>query len=164
MARRLGVKTVLNPAPAVPVPEEIFALCDYLTPNETEAAGLTGMPVASVDDALRAGEALMARGAPNVVITLGGRGALIRSKDFTRHVPAVEAGDLVDRPAPETPFAARSRSRSPRERHWTRRPDTAARRRDPSDPLGHGARDAGPSRSRRVDGQTQSKQADLAAL
>ena len=96
LARRLGVKTVLNPAPAVPVPEEIFALCDYLTPNETEAAGLTGMPVASVDDALRAGEALMARGAANVVITLGGRGALIRSKDITRHVPAVEAGDLMD--------------------------------------------------------------------
>ena len=56
LARRLGVKTVLNPAPAIAVPEEIFALCDYLTPNETEAAGLTGMPVAGVDDALRAGE------------------------------------------------------------------------------------------------------------
>ncbi|MGA8448258.1 MAG: ribokinase [Roseiarcus sp.] len=96
LARRLGVKTVLNPAPAVPVPEEIFALCDYLTPNETEAAGLTGMPVASVDDALRAGEALMARGAANVVITLGGRGALIRGEDITRHAPAVEAGDLMD--------------------------------------------------------------------
>ena len=34
LARRLGVKTVLNPAPAIAVPEEIFALCDYLTPNE----------------------------------------------------------------------------------------------------------------------------------
>ena len=96
LARRLGVKTVLNPAPAIAVPEEIFALCDYLTPNETEAAGLTGMPVAGVEDALRAGESLMARGAANVVITLGARGAMIRSKDLTRHVPAVEAGDLMD--------------------------------------------------------------------
>lgn len=54
------------------------------------------MPVAGVDDALRAGESLMARGAANVVITLGARGAMIRSKDLTRHVPAVEAGDLMD--------------------------------------------------------------------
>jgi ribokinase len=96
LARRLGVKTVLNPAPAVPVPEEIFALCDYLTPNETEAAGLTGMPVASLDDAERVGEKLMARGVANVVITLGERGALICTKDLARHAPAVEAGDPMD--------------------------------------------------------------------
>jgi len=96
MARRLGVTTILNPAPAVPVPEEIFALCDYLTPNETEAAGLTGLSIASVDDAMRAADALIARGSSNVVTTLGGRGALVKNKALTRHVPAIEVGALVD--------------------------------------------------------------------
>jgi len=96
IARQLGVTTVLNPAPAVPVPDTIFELCDYLMPNETEATGLSGIAVASVDDAKRAAEALIARGSPNVVITLGGRGALIKSKSLTQHMPAIEVGALVD--------------------------------------------------------------------
>jgi ribokinase len=96
MARRLGVTTVLNPAPAVPVPDEIFSLCDYLTPNETEATGLSGVAVASVEDAERAAASLIARGSPNVVITLGGRGALIKSNTVTQHMPAIEVGRLVD--------------------------------------------------------------------
>lgn len=96
IARQLGVTTVLNPAPAVPVPDTIFGLCDYLTPNETEATGLSGIPVASIDDAKRAAEALIARGSPNVVITLGGRGALIKSKSVAQHMPAIEIGSLVD--------------------------------------------------------------------
>lgn len=96
IARQLGVTTVLNPAPAVPVPDTIFELCDYLTPNETEATGLSGVSVASVEDATRAAEALIARGSPNVVITLGGRGALIKSKSLTQHMPAIDVGGLVD--------------------------------------------------------------------
>ena len=96
IARRLGVTTILNPAPAVAVPEAIFELCDYLTPNETEATGLSGVSVASVDDAARAAEALIARGSRNVVITLGGRGALIKSGSLTQHTPAIEVGALVD--------------------------------------------------------------------
>jgi len=96
VARGLGITTILNPAPAVPVPDDIFGLCDYLTPNETEATGLSGVPVATVDDAKRAAEALLARGCPNVVITLGGRGALIKSKKITQHMPAIEVGKLVD--------------------------------------------------------------------
>jgi len=96
LARGLGVTTVLNPAPAVPVPEEIFRLCDYLTPNETEAAGLSGVPVAGEEGAARAAEALLARGCPNVVVTLGKRGALLRNKDVTHHVPSIDAGPVVD--------------------------------------------------------------------
>jgi ribokinase len=96
IAREMGITTILNPAPAVSVPEEIFGLCDYLAPNETEAAGLSGLPVATVDDARLAADALLARGSPNVVITLGSRGALIRSKTVDRHVAAIEVGSPVD--------------------------------------------------------------------
>jgi ribokinase len=95
-ARRLGVTIVLNPAPAVSVPDAIFELCDYLTPNATEATALSGIPIAGVDDAKRAAEALIARGSPNVVITLGGRGAVIKSSSLTLHMPAIEVGGLVD--------------------------------------------------------------------
>jgi ribokinase len=96
LARSLGVTTILNPAPAVPLPENIFALCDYLTPNETEAAALTGLPVRNVAEAERAAGALLARGAGSVVITLGAQGALVKNRDLAQHVPAVEFGAVVE--------------------------------------------------------------------
>ena len=96
MARELGVPTILNPAPALPVPETIFAMCDYLTPNESEAAALTGLPVRSLAEAERAAQALLARGARNVVLTLGAQGALVMNADLTQHIPAVDAGPVVE--------------------------------------------------------------------
>ena len=96
VARELGVPTILNPAPALPVPETIFSMCDYLTPNECEAAALTGLPVTSVAEAERAAEALLDRGARNVVLTLGSQGALVRNAKLTQHVPAVDAGPVVE--------------------------------------------------------------------
>ena len=96
LARRAGVPTVFNPAPAVPIPPETFALCDYITPNESEAAGLTGLSVASLADAERAAHALLAKGAGNVVITLGENGALVRNARLSRHLPAVQAGPVVE--------------------------------------------------------------------
>jgi ribokinase len=96
VAHDLGVPTMLNPAPAVLLPEGIFALCDYLTPNESEAATLTGLPVTSIADAERAADALLARGVRNVVITLGEQGAFVKNSQLTRHVPAVDAGPVVE--------------------------------------------------------------------
>jgi ribokinase len=96
LARSLGVTTILNPAPAVPLPESIYPLCDYLTPNETEAASLTGMPVNNLPDAERAADALLARGVGSVVVTLGAQGAFVKNSKITRHVPAVEFGAVVE--------------------------------------------------------------------
>ena len=69
--RYFSVATVLNPAPAAPLDDDIFALCDYVTPNETETEELTGIPVKTVDDARKAADALLAKGAANAIITLG---------------------------------------------------------------------------------------------
>lgn len=95
-ARAGGTVTVLNPAPALPVSDEIYALCDYVTPNETEAATLTGISVATVDDAGRAAADLVRRGARNAVITLGEKGALLHGEDGTLLVPALGGIKVVD--------------------------------------------------------------------
>ncbi len=62
IAREAGVRTILNPAPANSLPDGMLALCDYITPNETETEALTGVAVTSVDDARRAAEIFLSRG------------------------------------------------------------------------------------------------------
>ena len=96
LARRRGVLTILNAAPARPLPRRVYALCDVLTPNEVEAAALAGRPVRSLADADRAAALLLARGARNVVITLGRRGAFAKNAALARHVPAFHAGPAVE--------------------------------------------------------------------
>jgi ribokinase len=96
LAHTHGVRTILNPAPATDLPSSIFPLCDYLTPNETEAAALTGIPVTDLASAEEAASSLLALGVRNVILTLGAQGALIKSSTFTRHVPAVDAGPVVE--------------------------------------------------------------------
>lgn len=96
IARAAGVTTILNPAPAAELPAEIFALSDYLTPNETEAEMLTGLPVTTLPEAEAAADALLARGVGAVVMTLGAKGALYRDRSRSLHVPAITAGRVVD--------------------------------------------------------------------
>lgn len=96
VARRHRVTTVFNPAPAVPFGDDIYALCDYLTPNETEAATLTGIEIASLDDARRAGDVLLHRGVGAVVLTLGEAGALLHSRERSELVPAFACGQVVE--------------------------------------------------------------------
>ena len=96
IARAAGVATILNPAPAAELPPAIYALCDYLTPNETEAEALTGMKVESLDDARRAADRLLEQGVGMAIITLGDKGALIHGKELSEHVPAVTAGAVVE--------------------------------------------------------------------
>ena len=96
LARKHGVITILNPAPAVPVPDAIYALCDYVTPNETEAATLTGIKVETEADALAAAKDFLRRGAKNALITLGAKGALLHGAVGTFMVPAFKVPKVVD--------------------------------------------------------------------
>jgi len=96
LARRGGMHTILNPAPAAPLSDALLAQVDCLTPNETEAAALTGLPVTSLAEAQRAAAALLARGPRAVVITLGAQGALVHRAGSFIHVPAFTAGAVVD--------------------------------------------------------------------
>jgi ribokinase len=96
IARSAGVTTVFNPAPAQALDDSIFALCDYVTPNETEATMLTGVAVLSVDDARRAGDVLLEKGAGAALITLGEKGSLLHTPSVSVHVAAVDVGPAID--------------------------------------------------------------------
>jgi ribokinase len=96
LARELGVTTILNPAPACQLSDSMLQLCDYLTPNETEAEGLTEQKITTIADAEKAADVLLARGVGTVVLTLGARGAHIKNANVLLHVPAFDAGPVVD--------------------------------------------------------------------
>lgn len=96
LATSLGVPTILNPAPAQTLADDIYRLCDYITPNESEATRLSGVTVSDAESAERAAEVLLSRGAPRVIVTLGERGALIRTATLTAHVPAFRAGAVLE--------------------------------------------------------------------
>ena len=96
IAKRAGVITVFNPAPAEPIDDALYAFCDYVTPNESEAELLTGVSVASHADARRAGDVLLAKGAGAALITLGEAGALLHTKTRSTLIPAFKAGPVVE--------------------------------------------------------------------
>ncbi len=96
IARQSGVATILNPAPAAPLDDAVFALCDYITPNETETGELTGMKVETPNDARNAADALVARGCGAAIITLGEQGALLHTGERSEHVMAFDAGAVVE--------------------------------------------------------------------
>lgn len=95
--RARGATVILDPAPALPLPDELYALADILTPNESEATTLTGIPVHDEQSAAAAARALLARGARTVIIKLGARGALAADANGVRFWPAftVTAVDTV---------------------------------------------------------------------
>ncbi|GAB0119606.1 ribokinase [Acidisoma sp. 7E03] len=96
VARAAGATTILNPAPAAALSDEVLGLVDILTPNETEAAMLSGLPVTNQAEAEAAADALIARGAGAVIVTLGDKGALLRKDGQTVLAPVVKAGPVVD--------------------------------------------------------------------
>lgn len=95
-ARARGVTTILNPAPATDLPDGMLALCNYVTPNETEAQGLTGIRVENLDDAGQAARALVEAGAGAAIITLGKAGSLFYDGRDSHHIAPVDAGPVVE--------------------------------------------------------------------
>ena len=95
-AKEGGAITILNPAPAQPLGENILKLCDFVTPNEIEAEQITGTPVKSIDDAEIAAGKLLEKGASAAVITLGEQGALFKDNNQIIHQPSYEVGPVVE--------------------------------------------------------------------
>lgn len=95
-AKAAGAITILNPAPAANLPDSMIAVCDYVTPNETEAEALTGITVRTQQDAIAAAESLLAKGSGAAIITLGENGCLYHDGSSPVHVPALSAGPVVE--------------------------------------------------------------------
>jgi ribokinase len=90
-AHEAGIKVLLNPAPAVPLPPEIFSLLDYIAPNETESEVYTGIARAGKPpETWRQENArwFLDRGVKNVCITLGSQGAYFSSGREEYYCPA----------------------------------------------------------------------------
>jgi ribokinase len=89
LARESGVQTILNPAPAAALPDQLLALTDICVPNETELELLTGRPISEFEQIERTAREIVRRGPPTVLVTLGERGVLVVTADGSEHVPAV---------------------------------------------------------------------------
>jgi ribokinase len=89
IARRAGVTTILNPAPACDLDDDLLSKVDICIPNEVEATALTQMRIADVEGAINAGRQLLGRGCRAVVVTLGAKGCVYVDNKRTLEVGAL---------------------------------------------------------------------------
>lgn len=87
IAKENGIITILNPAPANNIPEELLKVTDVIVPNETEALELTNVDVKDLESAKIAADKFLNKGVKYVIITLGDKGAALVTK---------EKADLID--------------------------------------------------------------------
>lgn len=88
-AKAHGMTTILNPAPAAFLSDDLLRHVDLLTPNATEAEALTGIAVSDPTSAEAAAKAILRRGSQVVIVTLGAQGALLCTASDVRHLPAI---------------------------------------------------------------------------
>jgi len=101
IAKKYNVPLMLDPAPARPLPEELYEMVRYILPNENEITELTKMEVSDFNSAKEASKALLSRGVHTAFSKLGGKGVVVSSEDETftlkgHDVPVVDttaAGD-----------------------------------------------------------------------
>lgn len=97
IAYKSGKKVILNPAPAAKISDELLSKLYMITPNETEAELISGIPVKDMESATIAARTLYERGVKVVIITLGSKGALLYTGEKATSVlsPKVEAVDTT---------------------------------------------------------------------
>ncbi|MBI5671666.1 MAG: ribokinase [Chloroflexi bacterium] len=95
LGRKHGVKTLLNPAPATTLTDDIFRNIDVLTPNETEVRILQGLPPDDPTPTRELARRLLARGVKTLVVTMGEKGALVLDGGEEYHVSGILV-DVVD--------------------------------------------------------------------
>ncbi|PPF45346.1 ribokinase [Pseudoclavibacter sp. AY1F1] len=103
-ARDAGLTTILDPAPAAALNDEVWSLVDVVTPNETEARMLTGTVVDSEESAVDAARWFLERGVGAVLITRGGAGTTLVTAERVETFPVLEV-EAVDTTAAGDAFA-----------------------------------------------------------
>ena len=94
-AKESGVKVLLDPAPARELPDELLQLCDFITPNETEAQILTGIKIDNYMTARKAAEVLLEKGVQSVIVKMSSNGSYYFDGSIEIPFPAYEV-DAVD--------------------------------------------------------------------
>jgi len=87
--------TILNPAPAIKLDDELIGLIDLLTPNETELEVLSGVKIKKEEDILKASKVLMDKGVKELIVTMGGKGCLYIDSKESKTYPSHKV-DVVD--------------------------------------------------------------------
>lgn len=104
LARKHGVKVLLDPAPAQKLSDEFLSMIDIIKPNEGECELITGLPVKSFEDASKAINYLRSKGIPQVIITLGAKGVVYNSGSEIKQVSAAKV-NVVDTTAAGDSFS-----------------------------------------------------------
>ena len=84
-----GTKVILNPAPAQKLHDYLLRHVWLITPDENEAGILTGFKITNETTAEKAATEFQRRGVKNVIITLGSKGAYVKSAEFTGIIPGI---------------------------------------------------------------------------
>jgi len=87
LAKKHDCLFILNPAPAQSIPENLFGAIDFLTPNEIELAELSCHSCENITDIESAAKKIIKKGAKNIIVTMGGKGALFVSRGAVNHYP-----------------------------------------------------------------------------
>lgn len=111
-ARDASVPVMLNPAPAAPISPSLLSRVTYLSPNEHEAATITGHPIRiqdgaiSEEDVAAVAAAFRERGTENLIITLGEHGSVAAGREGVFHTPCVSMPQVADPTAAGDSFVA----------------------------------------------------------
>jgi ribokinase len=103
-AKKRGLTVILDPAPIYPIPDDIFPLIDFITPNETETEGIIGFKPSNQEEAAKAADVLKDKGVKTAIIKMGSQGAYYDSPEGSGFVKAfkvvpidtVAAGDAFN--------------------------------------------------------------------
>ena len=93
-AKSQGILTILNPAPAKKVDENLLKCTDIIIPNETEAYDITGILVEDLESAKKSAENFIKMGVHYVIITLGSKGAALITKEKAELIPAIKVNAI----------------------------------------------------------------------
>lgn len=96
LAQEMGVKVILDPAPAQELPFALYRNIDLITPNAIEAERLVGFPITDSDSAQQAASYLQVQGVKTVMITLGQQGVYCVNGEESFFVPAFDIEPIID--------------------------------------------------------------------
>jgi len=89
-----GINIILNPAPAQLLSPEVYPMLYAITPNEREAQILSGIRVSDIPSAKEAAKVLYSFGVPNVIITLGSKGAYLHTETVSKIIPGYNVATI----------------------------------------------------------------------